>query len=135
MGGGDGKSAASVGYKDLILGGGIQCVEAATLGMPFEVWKTYMGRHRDLSTIQSFRAIYAEGGVFAFWKGLSPKLVESASKGAILLYAKEAIRVAAIPALGDGGLNGAISGAGAGVIQVRQVAGSMNVDITRHCLF
>ena len=30
------------------------------------------------------------GGIGAFWKGTAPKLVESASKGAVLLYAKEA---------------------------------------------
>jgi len=30
--------------RDLLLGAGLQCVEAATLGMPFEVWKTRMGR-------------------------------------------------------------------------------------------
>ena len=31
---------------DLLIGPLIQCMEAATLNMPFEVWKTRMGSHR-----------------------------------------------------------------------------------------
>ena len=78
--------------KDLATGAVLQCVEAATLGMPFEVWKTRMGRFRNESTVEAFFNVYKHGGgASAFWRGLSAKLVESASKGAILLYAKEAI--------------------------------------------
>ena len=40
----------------------LQCVEAATLGMPLEVWKTRMGRFRDESTMQALRAIHSQGG-------------------------------------------------------------------------
>lgn len=36
-------------------------VEAATLGMPFEVWKTRMGRFRNESTVQAFVNIYKRG--------------------------------------------------------------------------
>lgn len=42
-------------YKDLATGAVLQCLEALTLGMPFEVWKTRMGRFRNESTIQSFK--------------------------------------------------------------------------------
>lgn len=42
------------GWKDLANGALLQCVEAATLGMPFEVWKTRMGRFRTESTAQAF---------------------------------------------------------------------------------
>ena len=67
-------------------------MEAATLGMPFEVWKTRMGRFRNESTVQAFVNVYKNGGgIGAFWRGTSAKMVESASKGAILLFSKEAI--------------------------------------------
>lgn len=36
--------------------------------------------------------MYKNGGVGAFWAGLSPKMVESASKGAVLLWSKELIK-------------------------------------------
>ncbi len=39
-----------------------RCLEAITLGMPFEVWKTRMGRFRNESTIQAFRGVYESGG-------------------------------------------------------------------------
>jgi len=58
--------------------------------MPFEVWKTHMGRFRKEGTIEAFRNIYRRGGgIGAFWAGLPPKLVESATKGSILLFSKE----------------------------------------------
>ena len=78
-------------WRDLVLGPTLQCLEAASLGMPFEVWKTRMGRFRHESTLTSFANVYKEGGITAFWKGTGPKMVESATKGAILLYAKEGI--------------------------------------------
>ena len=34
-------------WQALRMGATLQCVEAATLGMPFEVWKTRMGRFRE----------------------------------------------------------------------------------------
>ena len=64
--------------KNLIKGGVLQCAEAATLGMPFEVWKTYMGANRNESTMQAFRSVYRSGGVRAFYRGLEAKIVESA---------------------------------------------------------
>lgn len=76
----------------------MQCAEAATLGMPFEVWKTRMGRFRSETTIEAFKNVYKQGGIGAFWRGTSAKMVESASKGAILLYAKEAIATSMINA-------------------------------------
>ena len=78
--------------QDLLNGAVLQCVEAATLGMPLEVWKTRMGRFRSENTVQAFKNVYKEGGgLSAFWRGTSAKMVESASKGAILLFSKEAI--------------------------------------------
>ena len=65
---------------DLAIGGLIQCMEAASLGMPFEVWKTRMGSHRSEGTLEAFRTIYRTGGVKAFWAGTGPKMFESASK-------------------------------------------------------
>jgi len=113
-----GKPKSALG-RDLVHGAFLQCVEAATLGMPFEVWKTRMGRHRDENTIQAFKNVYKRGGgMHAFYAGLGPKLIESASKGGILLFSKEAIA----RMLADAGVNktmgGFISGAGGGVCQV-----------------
>ncbi len=44
-------------------------MEAASVGLPFEVWKTHMGRYRQESTMEAFRNIYRKGGVGAFWHG------------------------------------------------------------------
>ena len=64
----------------MLLGPVIQCMEAATLGMPFEVWKTRMGSHRTEGTVEAFKNIYNKGGPKAFWAGTGPKMFESASK-------------------------------------------------------
>ncbi|KAL3908319.1 MAG: hypothetical protein SGPRY_009846, partial [Prymnesium sp.] len=84
------------GWKNIRNGAVLQCAEAITLGMPLEVWKTHMGRYRSEATLEAFWNIHKQGGggisgVAAFWKGSGPKMVESASKGAVLIYAKEAI--------------------------------------------
>jgi hypothetical protein len=47
---------------DLLIGPLIQCMEAATLGMPFEVWKTRMGSNRTEGTLEAFKNIYRKGG-------------------------------------------------------------------------
>ncbi|CBZ56157.1 MGC79800 protein, related [Neospora caninum Liverpool] len=105
------------GVRDLSKGAILQCVEAATLGMPFEVWKTRMGRYRKESTIEAFQQIYKQGGVQAYWRGLAPKLVESASKGAVLLYSKECI-LSSMRRLGASEtLSGFAAGAGGGICQ------------------
>ena len=65
---------------DLLIGPMIQCLEAATLGMPFEVWKTRMGSNRTEGTLEAFKNIYRKGGPKAFWAGTGPKMFESASK-------------------------------------------------------
>jgi hypothetical protein len=82
--------------KDLASGATLQCLEALTLGMPFEVWKTRMGRYREESTVQAFVNVYKNGGgglrgVMSFWAGLGPKMVESATKGAVLLVSREGL--------------------------------------------
>jgi len=101
----------------IAMGAALQCVEAATLGMPFEVWKTRMGRFRDETTLQSLRQIHASGGLAAFWKGLGPKLVESASKGAVLLVSKEALMDACTGIGMAKTSSGFVAGAGGGVCQ------------------
>ena len=55
------------------------------------MWKTYLGRNRGVGTVQAVRDIYAASGLKGFWAGTSAKMVESASKGAILMYAKESL--------------------------------------------
>eukprot|EP00171_Calliarthron_tuberculosum_P007044 IDg7044t1 len=93
--------------------------EAATLGLPFEVWKTRMGRFRNESTLTAFRNVHsAGGGVHAFWAGFMPKMVESATKGAVLLVAKEALLEVG-KASGLSPFAAAVAaGAGGGVCQV-----------------
>lgn len=105
-------------WRDLVLGPTLQCLEAASLGMPFEVWKTRMGRFRHESTLTSFANVYKEGGITAFWKGTGPKMVESATKGAILLYAKEGILTYSLKSGMDPTLAGVVAGAGGGICQV-----------------
>ena len=79
------------GWRAVALGPALQCFEAASLGMPLEVWKTYLGRNRGVSTLGAVREIYAAGGMPAFWAGTSAKMFESASKGLVLMWAKESL--------------------------------------------
>lgn len=110
--------AKSLDGKDIIYGGLLQCAEAATFGMPFEVWKTHMGTYRTETTLGSFRTIYSRGGVVAFWKGWQPKMVESFLKGGILLFAKEGI-IRTAKSLGMGDVSsGVLGGFGGGCAQV-----------------
>ncbi|KEP60783.1 UNVERIFIED_CONTAM: MC family transporter, putative [Hammondia hammondi] len=109
--------SAGGGLRDLSKGAVLQCVEAATLGMPFEVWKTRMGRYRSESTVEAFQQIYKGGGVRAYWRGLAPKLVESASKGAVLLYSKECILTWTRRLGASDTLSGFAAGAGGGICQ------------------
>lgn len=108
---------AGKGLQDMAIGGGLQCLEAATLGMPFEVWKTHMGRFRDQKTFEALGNVYRKGGIKGFWSGLGPKMIESASKGAVLLWSKELL----MDGCGMAGLSpvpsGIIAGAGGGVCQ------------------
>mmetsp|Transcript_14005 Transcript_14005/g.16961 ORF Transcript_14005/g.16961 Transcript_14005/m.16961 type:complete len:316 (+) Transcript_14005:85-1032(+) len=105
-------------FTNFALGAGIQCAEAATLGMPFEVWKTRMGRFRNESTLEAFGNVYNKGGVGAFWAGTGPKMVESALKGAILMFSKEAINDACLGSGLSPTTSGILAGAGGGVCQV-----------------
>ena len=84
---GDNRSARS----KFIDGTTLSCLSTVTLGQPFEVWKTRMGRHRMETTAQSFWQVMRSGGVRAFYVGIGPKLVESATKGGVLLVAKDAM--------------------------------------------
>lgn len=102
---------------NVVNGAVLQMVEAATLGLPFEVWKTRMGRFRSETTVQAFKNVYGNGGARAFWSGLDAKMVESATKGAILLVAKEGINDALLGAGVDPFTAGIAAGAGGGVFQ------------------
>jgi hypothetical protein len=100
----------------------LQMAEAATLGLPFEVWKTRMGRFRSESNLVAFRAVYQDGGggfsgVRAFWAGFTPKMVESATKGAVLMVAKEGLKDVAASVGINPFLGAILAGAGGGVCQ------------------
>lgn len=101
----------------------LQMAEAATLGLPFEVWKTRMGRFRTESTVQAFKNIRNNAGggfksVSIFWRGFTPKMIESGSKGAVLLVSKEAIKDTAIAAGMTPFSAALLGGAGGGIAQV-----------------
>eukprot|EP00045_Choanoeca_perplexa_P004612 m.39365 g.39365 ORF g.39365 m.39365 type:complete len:406 (-) comp12670_c0_seq1:64-1281(-) len=101
----------------------LQMIEAASLGMPLEVWKTHCGRFRDQSTMEGLVNIYRGNGgglqgVTAFWRGTSAKMVESASKGAVLMFAKEFIKDTALQSGVSPTASGFLAGAGGGVCQV-----------------
>ena len=51
---GAGAAPAGKGWNNIRNGAVLQCAEAITLGMPFEVWKTRMGRFRSETTMESF---------------------------------------------------------------------------------
>lgn len=76
--------------KDLLHGSILHCLETATLGMPLESWKTRMCVYRNENTITSFSNICKKGAL-QFYAGFYAKLVESATKGAVLLVSKEQI--------------------------------------------
>jgi hypothetical protein len=105
-------------WKDARNGAVLQCVEAATLGMPFEVWKTRMGRFRNETTMEAFKNVYRRAGPTAFWHGLSAKMVESASKGAVLMLSKELLKDSCMTMGLNEGVSGLLAGAGGGVCQV-----------------
>ena len=54
-----------------------------------QVWKTYLGRNRGVGTLAAVKDIYSAGGLPAFWAGTAAKMFESASKGLVLMWAKE----------------------------------------------
>ena len=95
----------------------LSCLESATLGQPFEVWKTRMGRMRTESTMQSFNMIQKEQGVGGFWKGVGPKMFECSTKGAVLLFTAEGIKEGCDSLGLHAGVTGFIAGAGGGVAQ------------------
>lgn len=106
--------------RDLVTGALLQIVEAVSLGMPLEVWKTRQGSYPKENCVEAFRNVWNAGGVRAFWKGGWAKVLEAGSKGAVLLYSKDIIMEASDAYLGvkkGTGLNGAIGGAGGGVCQ------------------
>ena len=110
--------AKSMDPKDLVVGGVLQTVEAMTLGMPFEVWKTHMGTYRKTGTMEAFNIIYSKGGVGAFWSGWQAKAVESFLKGGVLMFSKEAI-IRGCKSMGSSDLSaGLVGGFGGGVAQV-----------------
>lgn len=109
--------AKSADPKDLVNGAVLQCVEAASLGMPFEVWKTRMGRFREESTFTALQNVYKRAGITGFWQGTGPKMVESALKGAILLFSKEAILNSSKQAGIGQTASGFLAGAGGGICQ------------------
>eukprot|EP01100_Stratorugosa_tubuloviscum_P008065 TRINITY_DN3354_c0_g1_i1.p1 TRINITY_DN3354_c0_g1~~TRINITY_DN3354_c0_g1_i1.p1 ORF type:complete len:292 (-),score=127.23 TRINITY_DN3354_c0_g1_i1:130-1005(-) len=76
------------GWRDLRNGAILQTIEALTLGLPLEVWKTRMGRYRSERNFESLLNIYRKG-ILNFWAGATPKAIEAATKGAVLLYSKE----------------------------------------------
>lgn len=137
--------AKTVNSKDLLTGGVLQCFEAATLGMPLEVWKTHMGTYRKQNTMESFWNIYRNGGVAGFWKGIEPKLIESFLKGGILLFSKEAT-IKGFRMIGtDEVSSGVIGGFVGGVMQVTilgpcsflvtaAVTGDKSVSITQRAI-
>eukprot|EP01002_Notosolenus_urceolatus_P003538 NODE_1934_length_1246_cov_63.986633_g1603_i0.p1 GENE.NODE_1934_length_1246_cov_63.986633_g1603_i0~~NODE_1934_length_1246_cov_63.986633_g1603_i0.p1 ORF type:complete len:312 (+),score=67.94 NODE_1934_length_1246_cov_63.986633_g1603_i0:201-1136(+) len=100
----------------------LQCLEAATLGMPFEVWKTRCGSFRHEGTFTALKNIHASGGggirgIFKFWSGTSAKMVESASKGAVLLWSKELILSSLLSFDMNPVAAGLLAGAGGGICQ------------------
>lgn len=79
-------------WRDIAVGGAVQCAEAITLGMPFEVWKTQQIssiRTGRIETVgESFSKLWS-GGIGRFYKGSSAKMVESFLKGGVLFWTSQ----------------------------------------------
>lgn len=101
-----------------------------------------MGKFREESTFQAFRAVHQRAGIAGFWQGTSAKLVESALKGGILLYAKEGISQTMEASGFSPTITGIAAGAGGGAAQVSVmgpctflvtcvVTGDKNMSITK----
>ncbi|KAI9034236.1 putative mitochondrial carrier protein [Hyaloraphidium curvatum] len=106
--------------RDLAVGALLATTEALTLGLPLEIWKTRQGAHPEEWFWDSWKKVaYGPKGLRGLWAGWDAKGLEAASKGAVLLYAKEYILDACATAGMErgGGLAGALAGAGGGVAQ------------------
>lgn len=124
------------GVKDLRNGALLQMAEAATLGLPLEVWKTRMGRFRNEGTLTAFRNVYTNGGsglpgVRAFWAGFTPKMIESGTKGAVLMVAKESLKDVCNKAGVDPFLGAILAGAGGGMAQTVVISPMVGYSILR----
>jgi hypothetical protein len=58
-------------------------------GMPFEVWKTRMGRHRQEGTIEAFMNVYKRGGIGGFWAGTGATTPQKKQRDARTLATSE----------------------------------------------
>jgi len=108
--------------NNALLGAGLQCMEAGTLGLPFEVVKTFMGRNRSYTTLSAVQYVFQTKGLFGFYDGFWPKMIESALKGPLLLVSKEAVRDACLGASVPSWLAGSLAGAVGGVSQTLVIA-------------
>ena len=88
----EGSSTTKV-IMNIMSGAVLQCAEAATLGMPFEVWKTEqissLTRPRYEGPIEAFQGVLKKGGIPQFWSGTGAKMIESATKGALLMVFRD----------------------------------------------
>ena len=76
---------------DLFLGPLIQCAEAATLGMPFEVWKTRMGRFRQEGTLEAFANIYSDKNAVCSMDPVGADGAVAAAKGGLITPMRGAV--------------------------------------------
>eukprot|EP00759_Apiculatamorpha_spiralis_P023034 PhF_6_TR26963/c0_g1_i2/m.39329 len=115
---------------NILLGSVLQCIEAGTLGLPFEIVKTFMGKNRGNTTISSTRYIYGNKGIRGFWEGFPYKMIESALKGPVLLASKEATKDACLGMNLSPAVSGTIAGGVGGVAQTIVIA-PMTFLVTR----
>ncbi|EKG01829.1 mitochondrial carrier protein, putative [Trypanosoma cruzi] len=108
--------------RDILIGGVLQCTEAFTLGMPFEVWKTQqisgLAKGQWNSFIVEFKTL-CESGWGRFYHGTGAKMVEAALKGSILLFGTN-LTLELEPMLGvnpHGAMGGMLAGFVGGVMQ------------------
>eukprot|EP00331_Platyophrya_macrostoma_P030996 CAMPEP_0176438098 /NCGR_PEP_ID=MMETSP0127-20121128/19064_1 /TAXON_ID=938130 /ORGANISM="Platyophrya macrostoma, Strain WH" /LENGTH=279 /DNA_ID=CAMNT_0017821949 /DNA_START=193 /DNA_END=1032 /DNA_ORIENTATION=+ len=106
----------------MAVGAILQCTEAFTLGMPFEVWKTQqisgLAKGQWKSAGAEFAALWKQG-IKKFYHGTSAKMVESATKGAILLWGTN-LTLDVLPHVGidrKSAVGGMIGGFSGGVMQ------------------
>ncbi|OLL24852.1 Citrate/oxoglutarate carrier protein [Neolecta irregularis DAH-3] len=125
-----------VSYSNILLGACLNMFEVTTLGQPLEVTKTHMAANRGDGLINSFRNIWARGGILGFYQGLLPwAWIEASTKGAVLLFTASELEHTAKVAGSSNFVAGILGGMGGGIAQAYATMGfctcMKTVEITR----
>mmetsp|Transcript_1303 Transcript_1303/g.2766 ORF Transcript_1303/g.2766 Transcript_1303/m.2766 type:complete len:303 (+) Transcript_1303:113-1021(+) len=112
--------------RNLARGSALKMVCDLSGGLPLEVWKSSVvleairaakTMERPASDLACLRKVVQARGFKGLWTGLEARMLEGALSGAVLLGAKESIRVCLVPLRLSPAFAGFVSGAGGGACQ------------------